>query len=70
MGLLSIDQDKCKQDGLCAADCPVGIIRFEGPGHYPKLVQVGIPADYPHHYPMMIGFAKPRYCRLPQRKAP
>lgn len=41
MGLLSIDQDKCKQDGLCAADCPVGIIRFEGPGHYPELVEDG-----------------------------
>jgi ferredoxin len=32
MGLLPIDHDKCKQDGLCAADCPVGIIHFEGAG--------------------------------------
>ena len=41
MALLSIDQDKCKQDGLCAADCPMGIIRFDGPGNYPELIQGG-----------------------------
>ncbi len=41
MALLSIDQDKCKQDGLCAADCPSRIITFEGPGHYPEMVRGG-----------------------------
>jgi hypothetical protein len=25
MSLLNIDQKKCRQDGLCAADCPMGI---------------------------------------------
>lgn len=38
MSLLIIDQKKCKQDGLCAADCPMGIIRFEGKGHYPEIL--------------------------------
>ena len=37
MSLLNIDQKKCKQDGLCAADCPMGIIRFEGKGNYPEI---------------------------------
>lgn len=37
MSLLSIDQKKCKQDGLCAADCPMGIIQFEGKGNYPEI---------------------------------
>ena len=37
MSLLIIDQKKCKQDGLCAADCPMGIIRFEGKGSYPEI---------------------------------
>ena len=32
--------------------------------------QISIPADYPFHYPMMIGYAKRHYYRLPQRKAP
>jgi nitroreductase/NAD-dependent dihydropyrimidine dehydrogenase PreA subunit len=29
---------------------------------------VGIPDDHPHHYPMMIGYAKARYYRLPERR--
>jgi len=37
MSLLNIDQKKCKQDGLCATDCPMGIIRFEGKGSYPEI---------------------------------
>jgi nitroreductase len=32
--------------------------------------QISIPADYPFHYPMMIGYAKRHYYRRPQRKAP
>jgi len=38
MSLLKIDQAKCKQDGLCAADCPMGIIRFAGKGSFPEMV--------------------------------
>ena len=38
MELLVIDKEKCRQDGLCAADCPTGVIRFDGAGHYPELV--------------------------------
>jgi nitroreductase/NAD-dependent dihydropyrimidine dehydrogenase PreA subunit len=37
MTLLKIDPDKCKQDGLCAADCPMAIIRFEGRDGYPHV---------------------------------
>ena len=38
---------------------------------YPELKQaVGIPADHPHHYPMMLGHTKFKYYRLPERKAP
>ena len=32
--------------------------------------QMGIPADHPFYYPMMIGYANTHYYRLPQRKAP
>ena len=31
---------------------------------------VGIPDDYPHHYPMMIGYSDARYYRLIERKKP
>lgn len=39
MSLLNIDQTKCHQDGLCAAECPMGIIRFEGKGNFPEIPQ-------------------------------
>jgi len=32
--------------------------------------EMGIPQGHPHHYPMMLGYPKPRYFRLPERKAP
>jgi nitroreductase/NAD-dependent dihydropyrimidine dehydrogenase PreA subunit len=32
--------------------------------------KVGIPENHPHHYPMMLGYAKPKYFRLPERRAP
>lgn len=35
MNLFSIDQTKCNQDGICAAECPVGIIEFSGQGTFP-----------------------------------
>lgn len=38
MSLLTVDKNKCAQDGLCAVDCPSHIIRFEGKNSYPELV--------------------------------
>ncbi|MBM4312695.1 MAG: 4Fe-4S dicluster domain-containing protein [Deltaproteobacteria bacterium] len=32
--------------------------------------EMGIPEDHPHHYPMMLGYPKPRYFRVPERRAP
>lgn len=37
MGLLKIDQSKCKQDGLCAKDCITAIIRIPKDGGYPYI---------------------------------
>ena len=37
MSLLKIDQERCKQDGFCAAECPMGVIRFKGEGSYPEI---------------------------------
>ena len=31
---------------------------------------LGLPENHPHHFPMMLGYAKPRYYRLPERKPP
>ena len=38
MTLLIVDKTKCKQDGICASDCPMAIIKLdkdEGPGIVP-----------------------------------
>jgi nitroreductase/NAD-dependent dihydropyrimidine dehydrogenase PreA subunit len=43
LSLLTIDKSKCKQDGLCAAECPMQIIRFEGQGSYPEMIPNGEP---------------------------
>lgn len=35
MALISIDSEKCKGDGICAAVCPVGVIRLSEKGACP-----------------------------------
>ncbi|MCL6638110.1 MAG: nitroreductase family protein [Firmicutes bacterium] len=35
---LLIDSEKCRRDGICARDCPMGIIRFNGPDALPSAV--------------------------------
>ena len=41
MGLLTIDASLCKKDGLCAADCPMAIIRIKDENSFPELVPGG-----------------------------
>lgn len=31
---------------------------------------LGVPAEHPHHYPMMLGYPRLKYYRLPERKPP
>ncbi len=38
MNLFSVDQEKCKRDGLCAAECPARIIQIASAEDYPKPV--------------------------------
>ncbi len=35
MSIFSIDQSKCHQDGICAAECPLALIDFQGKGSFP-----------------------------------
>ena len=37
MGFLTIDENKCKQDGICAAECPRQIITEAGDASYPQV---------------------------------
>ncbi|MCB2193340.1 MAG: nitroreductase family protein [Deltaproteobacteria bacterium] len=38
MGIV-VDQEKCNKDGLCALDCPIGIITMDGPDGFPVPVE-------------------------------
>ena len=32
--------------------------------------EIGMPADHPHHYPLMLGYNDIKYFRVPERKTP
>ncbi len=50
--------------------CWAGIIHMALHAWQPLKDAVGLPAGHVHHYAMMLGHAKPRYFRLPERKKP
>ncbi len=41
MGLLIIDQDKCKKDGICAGECPMAIIKLSDGDGFPVMITAG-----------------------------
>jgi nitroreductase/NAD-dependent dihydropyrimidine dehydrogenase PreA subunit len=41
MGLLRLDASKCNKDGICARECPFGIIRLEEHSGYPDIISGG-----------------------------
>ena len=41
MGLLIVDESKCKRDGICARDCPTAIIKLKDKESYPAIVPGG-----------------------------
>ena len=41
MGLLIVDESRCKKDGICAAECPMAIIQVQKKESFPVLVQGG-----------------------------
>jgi nitroreductase/NAD-dependent dihydropyrimidine dehydrogenase PreA subunit len=52
--------------GTCWAGILYGAMR----SHPPIRKMLGLADNVPFYYPMMIGYSKPRYYRLPERKAP
>jgi nitroreductase/NAD-dependent dihydropyrimidine dehydrogenase PreA subunit len=38
MNGLTVDHNKCQRDGICAADCPAGIIKMKSSENYPEPV--------------------------------
>jgi len=41
MGLLIVDESKCKKDGICARECPMAIIKLKDKESHPQLVPGG-----------------------------
>jgi nitroreductase/NAD-dependent dihydropyrimidine dehydrogenase PreA subunit len=41
MSLLTVNQEKCKRDGICIAVCPAGIIEFKTKEAFPTLIDGG-----------------------------
>ena len=50
--------------------CWAGLLHGALLGWEPLQKVVGLPAGHVHHYAMMLGYAKPKYYRLPERKIP
>ncbi|MBI9085200.1 MAG: nitroreductase family protein [Desulfobacterales bacterium] len=50
--------------------CWAGLLQGALLSHKPLKEAMGIAENYPHHYPMMIGYPKFKYYRLPERKKP
>jgi nitroreductase/NAD-dependent dihydropyrimidine dehydrogenase PreA subunit len=38
MSFLTVDQDKCKRDGVCAAECPLNLIVLKEPNSFPSSI--------------------------------
>lgn len=41
MTLFTVDRNECKRDGICVAECPMGIIEIEEQGAFPSLIERG-----------------------------
>lgn len=41
MGLLKVDESKCKKDGICAKECPFKIIQLKEDNGYPDIIPGG-----------------------------
>ncbi len=50
--------------------CWAGIIHMGLQSWQPLIEAVGLPEGHVHQYAMMLGYAKPKYYRLPERKMP
>jgi nitroreductase/NAD-dependent dihydropyrimidine dehydrogenase PreA subunit len=55
---------------LGVGTCWAGLLQGGLLSHPPLKEALGLPGNHPHHYPMMLGYPKSRYFRLPERKPP
>ena len=71
MGLITIDEQKCKKDGICAAECPLPLsgfkrktaIRISSPGVKSSVYGAGIVWQYVPMAPSVISILRSRHAR-------
>jgi nitroreductase len=56
--------------GLGLGTCWAGLLQGALLSHQPVRELVGIAEGHSHHYPMMVGYPKVKYHRLPERRQP
>ena len=56
--------------GMGLGACWAGLLQGALLTWPPLQKAIGLPEDHSHHYPMMLGYPKAKYFRLPQRKPP
>jgi nitroreductase len=50
--------------------CWAGVVCGAMQGSAAVREAIGLPEGHTHYYPMMVGYSKPKYFRLPERRAP
>ncbi|RJR36033.1 MAG: ferridoxin [Desulfobacteraceae bacterium] len=41
MGLFTVDQTKCKKDGICVGECPMAILKLSDNDGFPAMISIG-----------------------------
>ena len=73
-GMVDVSLALCYLDlaaqSLGLGTCWAGVVEGALQGSAEVRKFVGVPEGHPYHYAMMVGYPKPKYSRLPERKAP
>jgi nitroreductase len=56
--------------GMGLGTCWAGLLKSAMLGWPPLQEAIGLLEDHSHYYPMMLGYPKAKYFRLPERKPP
>ena len=67
---ISLSHFELAAPSLGLGTCWAGMLQFPLLSYGPLQEAMGLPEGYPHHYPMMVGYPKFTYHRLPERKPP
>jgi len=67
---ISLSYFELAAPSLGLGTCWAGLLQNPLLSYRPLQEAMGLPEGYPYHYPMMLGYPKFKYHRLPERKPP